>query len=63
MIAGVEMALRDAGVPITAGKGVAAASEYFRRTAPPLKVTLTTAKLKKSPAKKKKGRSAGIVRR
>ena len=65
VIAGVEMALRDAGVPITAGKGVGAAIEYFRRSAPPLKIKLTTDKLKKSPAKskKKKGDSSGIVRR
>ena len=64
VIAGVEMALRDAGVSITAGKGVAAAIEYFRRTAPPLKVKLTTEKLKKSSAKsKKKGAKSGIVRR
>ncbi len=64
VIAGVEMALRDAGVPITAGKGVGAAIEHFRRTAPPLKVKLTTTKLKKSPAKsKKKKGGSGIVRR
>ena len=64
VIAGVEMALRDASVPIKVGKGVAAASEYFRRTAPPLKITLTTEKLKKSsPKTKKKGTGSGIVRR
>ena len=64
VIAGVEMALRDAGVSITAGKGVAAAIEYFRRTASPLKVKLTTEKLKKSSVKsKKKGAKSGIVRR
>ena len=64
VLGGVEMALRDAGVPITAGKGVAAASEHFRRTAPPLKVALTTAKLKKGSSKtKKKGTGSGIVRR
>ena len=64
VIAGVEMALRDAGVPITTGKGVAAAIEYFRRTAPPLKIKLTTEKLKKAPAKsKKKKGSSSIVRR
>lgn len=64
VIAGVEMALRDAGVPVAAGKGVAAAIEYFRRTAPPLKVKLTTEKLKKSSKKsKKKGTGSGIVRR
>ncbi len=64
VIAGVEMALRDAGVPITAGKGVGAAIECLRRNAPPLKIKLTTDKLKKAPAKsKKKKGSSGIVRR
>ena len=63
VLAGVEMALRDAGVPIKTGKGVGAAIEYFRRTAPPLKIKLTTEKLKKSSAKDKKKSSSGIVRR
>jgi alanine-glyoxylate transaminase/serine-glyoxylate transaminase/serine-pyruvate transaminase len=35
-IAGAEMAMRDVGVKITAGSGVAAASEYWRSTAAPL---------------------------
>lgn len=35
-IAGAEMALRDAGVQVTPGSGVAAAEEHFRSTAAPL---------------------------
>jgi alanine-glyoxylate transaminase/serine-glyoxylate transaminase/serine-pyruvate transaminase len=35
-IAGSEMALRDAGVKLTPGSGVAAAEEYWRSTAKPL---------------------------
>jgi alanine-glyoxylate transaminase/serine-glyoxylate transaminase/serine-pyruvate transaminase len=35
-LAGTEMAMRDAGVPIEAGSGVAAAAEQYRRTARPL---------------------------
>jgi len=53
VLAGVEMALRDAGVSIKAGSGVAAAIEYFRRTAEPLKVTLTSKKLKASKSPRK----------
>lgn len=33
-IAGAEMALRDAGIQVTPGSGVAAACEYWRETAP-----------------------------
>jgi alanine-glyoxylate transaminase/serine-glyoxylate transaminase/serine-pyruvate transaminase len=33
-ITGAEMALRDAGIPITPGSGIAAASDYWRETAP-----------------------------
>jgi alanine-glyoxylate transaminase / serine-glyoxylate transaminase / serine-pyruvate transaminase len=33
-LAGCEMALRDVGVPVEAGSGVAAAEEYIRTTAP-----------------------------
>jgi alanine-glyoxylate transaminase/serine-glyoxylate transaminase/serine-pyruvate transaminase len=33
-LAGCEMALRDVGVPVAAGSGVAAAQEHFRKTAP-----------------------------
>ena len=35
-IAGAEMAMRDVGVKLTPGSGVAAAEEYWRSTAPPL---------------------------
>jgi alanine-glyoxylate transaminase/serine-glyoxylate transaminase/serine-pyruvate transaminase len=35
-IAGAEMAMRDVGMKVTPGSGVAAASEYWRSTAPPL---------------------------
>ncbi len=35
-IAGAEMAMRDVGVKVTAGSGVAAAQEYWRATAPAL---------------------------
>ncbi|MEO7984884.1 MAG: aminotransferase class V-fold PLP-dependent enzyme [Gemmatimonadales bacterium] len=35
-LAGVEMSMRDAGIDVTPGSGVAAASEYWRRTAAPL---------------------------
>ena len=33
-IAGAEMAMRDAGLRLTAGSGVAAASDLFRATRP-----------------------------
>jgi alanine-glyoxylate transaminase / serine-glyoxylate transaminase / serine-pyruvate transaminase len=39
-LAGCEMALLDAGVPVAAGSGVAAAQEYFRATAPRLELGL-----------------------
>jgi len=35
-IAGAEMAMRDVGIKVTAGAGVAAAAEYYRSTAAPL---------------------------
>jgi alanine-glyoxylate transaminase/serine-glyoxylate transaminase/serine-pyruvate transaminase len=35
-IAGAEMAMRDVGVLVTLGSGVAAAAEHYRRTAAPL---------------------------
>ncbi len=35
-IAGAEMALRDVGIAVTPGSGVAAAAEYYRSTAAPL---------------------------
>jgi alanine-glyoxylate transaminase/serine-glyoxylate transaminase/serine-pyruvate transaminase len=38
-LAGSEMALRDVGVPVAAGSGVAAAEEHFRATAPRLELS------------------------
>ena len=35
-IAGAEMAMRDVGIPVTPGVGVAAAAEHYRSTAAPL---------------------------
>jgi alanine-glyoxylate transaminase/serine-glyoxylate transaminase/serine-pyruvate transaminase len=35
-LAGAEMAMRDASIPVTLGTGVAAAQEYYRSTAAPL---------------------------
>ncbi|HKW41541.1 MAG TPA: aminotransferase class V-fold PLP-dependent enzyme [Gemmatimonadales bacterium] len=35
-IAGAEMAMRDVGIPVTLGSGMAAAAEYYRNTAAPL---------------------------
>jgi alanine-glyoxylate transaminase/serine-glyoxylate transaminase/serine-pyruvate transaminase len=35
-IGGAEMAMRDAGIKVTPGSGVAAAQEYWRSTAAPL---------------------------
>jgi alanine-glyoxylate transaminase/serine-glyoxylate transaminase/serine-pyruvate transaminase len=35
-IAGAEMAMRDVGIQVTPGSGVAAAAEYYRSTAAPL---------------------------
>jgi hypothetical protein len=35
-IAGAEMAMRDVGMKVTPGSGVAAAQEYWRSTAKPL---------------------------
>jgi alanine-glyoxylate transaminase/serine-glyoxylate transaminase/serine-pyruvate transaminase len=39
VLAGCEMALRDVGVPVAAGSGVAAAEEHFRATAPRLELS------------------------
>jgi alanine-glyoxylate transaminase/serine-glyoxylate transaminase/serine-pyruvate transaminase len=38
-LAGCEMALRDVGVPVAAGSGVAAAQEHFRETAPRMELS------------------------
>ncbi|HEX6534516.1 MAG TPA: aminotransferase class V-fold PLP-dependent enzyme [Gemmatimonadaceae bacterium] len=43
-LAGVEMAMRDAGIAIEPGSGVAAAAEYYRQTAPPLPAAGTGAR-------------------
>ncbi len=51
-IAGTEMAMRDAGMRITAGVGVAAAEEHFRGSSVPKKKSAA----KKKPAPKKKSR-------
>jgi alanine-glyoxylate transaminase / serine-glyoxylate transaminase / serine-pyruvate transaminase len=37
-LAGCEMALRDVGIPVAPGSGVAAAQEHFRRTAPAMEL-------------------------
>jgi len=58
-LAAAPMAMRDAGLRVQPGAGVGAALEYYRRTAPPLKVKLSSAK----PAPKKKGKKGRIVRR
>ena len=38
-LAGAEMSMRDVGIPVEAGSGVAAAEEYYRSTARPVEVT------------------------
>jgi alanine-glyoxylate transaminase/serine-glyoxylate transaminase/serine-pyruvate transaminase len=38
-LAGCEMAMRDVGLPVTAGSGVAAAQEHYRKTAPPMELS------------------------
>ena len=38
-IAGAEMAMRDVGIPVEAGSGLAAASEYYRSTARPVELS------------------------
>ncbi|MHA1601127.1 MAG: L-aspartate--glyoxylate aminotransferase BhcA [Alphaproteobacteria bacterium] len=39
-LSGVEMAMRDVGIPIEAGSGVAAAEDYYRHTAKPIDLSL-----------------------
>jgi alanine-glyoxylate transaminase / serine-glyoxylate transaminase / serine-pyruvate transaminase len=39
VLAGCEMALRDVGVPVAAGSGVAAAQEHFREAAPRMELS------------------------
>ena len=38
-LAGAEMAMRDVGIPVEAGSGVAAAEEHYRATARPVEIT------------------------
>lgn len=61
-LAGTEMALRDAGLRVIPGVGVGAALEYYRRSAAPMRVKLTTAKLK-TAGKSKGAKKGAIVRR
>lgn len=42
-LSGAEMAMRDIGIPVEAGSGVAAAEEYYRQTARPIDLSLGTA--------------------
>lgn len=58
-LAAAEMAMRDAGLRVQPGAGVGAALEYYRQTAAPLKVKLSSGK----PAPKQKGAKGRIVRR
>ena len=39
-LAGAEMAMCDLGIPIELGSGVAAAQEYYRKTARPVDMSL-----------------------
>ena len=51
-IAGTEMSMRDAGFKVAAGSGVAAAEEYFRKTAPAIKGVSAKPATKKKAARK-----------
>ncbi|MDD9885624.1 MAG: aminotransferase class V-fold PLP-dependent enzyme [Gammaproteobacteria bacterium] len=63
-LATAEMAMRDAGLRIQPGAGVGAALEYYRRTAPPLKAKLSSAKAAPAPKKgRRKASKSAIVRR
>jgi alanine-glyoxylate transaminase/serine-glyoxylate transaminase/serine-pyruvate transaminase len=42
-LSGAEMAMRDIGIPVEAGSGVAAAEEHYRHTARPIDLSLGTA--------------------
>ncbi len=42
-LAGAEMAMRDLGIPVEAGSGVAAAQEHFRATAKPVELSQAAA--------------------
>ena len=43
-LSGAEMSMRDLGIPVEAGSGVAAAQEYYRSTAKPVALDLPLAK-------------------
>lgn len=43
-LSGAEMAMRDLGIDVTAGSGVAAAQEYYRSTAKPVEIAAPVAK-------------------
>jgi alanine-glyoxylate transaminase/serine-glyoxylate transaminase/serine-pyruvate transaminase len=43
VLAGSEMAMRDFGIPVEAGSGVAAAEEYYRSTAKPVGLNVAKA--------------------
>ncbi|HVH68930.1 MAG TPA: aminotransferase class V-fold PLP-dependent enzyme [Gemmatimonadales bacterium] len=49
-IAGAEMAMRDVGVAVTPGAGVAAAAEYYRSTAAPLPARTDTVQASGQPS-------------
>ena len=51
-LATTEMAMLDAGLPIDAGLGVAAASEHFRKTAPKFPVKLSSGKILKDKSRR-----------
>jgi alanine-glyoxylate transaminase/serine-glyoxylate transaminase/serine-pyruvate transaminase len=48
-IAGAEMALRDVGLQVTSGIGVAAAAEHYRSTAAPLAPRATAGQSPEAP--------------
>lgn len=46
-LAGAEMAMRDLGIPVAAGSGLAAAEEYYRSTAKPVSLSTAAARVAK----------------
>ncbi|HEY7879157.1 MAG TPA: aminotransferase class V-fold PLP-dependent enzyme [Gemmatimonadaceae bacterium] len=62
-LAGAEMAMRDAGIEITMGSGVAAAQEHFRSTAAPLEPRETAGSPDAHPAAMGGGRERAAVAR
>ncbi|MEP6571864.1 MAG: aminotransferase class V-fold PLP-dependent enzyme [Gemmatimonadota bacterium] len=57
-IAGAEMAMRDAGISVTPGSGVAAATEYWRSTAAPIPGRAGAGAPDAKPAESKPARAA-----